>query len=129
MSTIMKSSTQSLSSDTLMSTRHAVTAERFRRLVRLVQWLGEGPRSREQLLAHLGLDIRGFYRDLELLRSMGVRISLSEGLYHLIGMLDDILPRLPYPDPHLTLGEMRRLARGRSHLHGILQEKIEELLA
>jgi hypothetical protein len=109
-------------------TRHAVTAERFRRLVQLVQILGEGPRTREQLLAHLGLDIRGFYRDLELLRSMSVTITLSQGKYHLVGSLDDVLPRLPYPDPHLTLGEMRRLARGRSQLHEALQEQIEGLL-
>lgn len=111
-----------------MTSRHAVTAERFRRLVRLVQLLGESPRTREQLLAQLELDIRGFYRDLELLRAMNVTITLSKGFYHLVGMLTDVLPRLPYPDPHLTLGEIRLLARGRSHLHGTLQEQIQGLL-
>jgi hypothetical protein len=125
----MKTSLQYPSPDTISPARHAVTAERFRRLVRLVQLLGEEPRTREQLLAQLELDIRGFYRDLELLRSMRVTITLSKGLYHLVGSLDEVLPRLPYPDPHLTLGEMRRLARGRSHLHETLQGQIEGLLA
>ena len=124
----MKSSLESPPPDVLSPERHAVTAERFRRLVQLVQFLGEEPRSREQLLAHLNLDIRGFYRDLELLRTTSVTITLSHGKYHLLGSLDDVLPRLPYPDPRLTLGEMRRLARGRSHLHEALQEQIESLL-
>ena len=120
--------TMELSSET-SAMRPAVTAERFRRLVRLVQLLGEAPRNRGQLLAHLKLDIRGFYRDLELLRSMGVIITLSNGMYHLTGAPDDVLPRLPFPDPRLTLGEMRQLARGRSHLHEALQRQIERLLA
>ena len=124
----MKSSLESPPTDATARARHAVTAERFRRLVQLVQLLGEEPRTREQLLAQLGLDIRGFYRDLELLRTMSVPITLSEGKYHLIGSLEEVLPRLPYPDPRLTLGEMRRLARGRSHLHEALQEQIEGLL-
>ena len=126
---IMKSTLQAPSSDTDSSTRHAVTAERFRRLVRMVQLLGEAPRTREQLLAYLEFDIRGFYRDLELLRSMSVTVTLSNGKYNLVGSLADLLPRLPYPDPRLTLGEMRRLARGRSQLHETLQEQIEGLLA
>lgn len=125
----MKSPLETSTPDAISSPeRHAVTAERFRRLVQLVQFLGERPRTRGQLLAHLELDIRGFYRDLELLRSMRVSITLSQGKYHLVGSLEDVLPRLPYPDPHLTLGEMRRLARGRSHLHEALQEQIEGLL-
>lgn len=124
----MKSPLESPPADATAPARHAVTAERFRRLVQLVQSLGEEPRTREQLLAQLGFDIRGFYRDLELLRSMSVTITLLQGKYHLIGALDHVLPRLPYPDPRLTLGEMRRLARGRSHLHETLQEQIEDLL-
>ena len=125
---LRKSSPEYPSPERISSSRHAVTAERFRRLVRLVQLLGEAPRSREQLLAHLDLDIRGFYRDLELLRSMNVTITLSQGKYHLASTLNEVLPRLPYPDPRLTLGEMRLLARGRSHLHGTLQEQIQGLL-
>ena len=125
----MKSTLETPLTNALAPGRPAVTAERFRRLVQLVQLLGEAPRTREQLLAQLGLDIRGFYRDLELLRSMSVTINLfTDGKYHLVGSLDEVLPRLPYPDPRLTLGEMRRLARGRSQLHETLQGQIEGLL-
>lgn len=109
--------------------RPAVTAERFRRLVRLVQYLGTAARTRAQLLAHLRLDIRGFYRDLELLRSVDVSVTLARGAYHLAGAVDDVLPRLPFPDPHLTLGEARHLARGRSRLHQRLQREIDALLS
>src|SRR5437016_4866844 len=44
--------------------RPGVTAERFSRLFKLVQFLGGGPQTRDRLTRHLDLDVRGFYRDL-----------------------------------------------------------------
>lgn len=108
--------------------RPAVTGERFTRLYRLLRHLGEEPRSREQLLAHLGLDVRGFYRDLELLRSIGIVIQLDAGNYLLGEGMEQAIVRLPFPDLHLTLGEMQQLARGKTRLHRLVQEKIEELI-
>src|SRR5437879_4516030 len=90
--------------------RPGVTPERFSRLYQLVQFLGSGPRTRDRLTKHLDLDVRGFYRDLELLRSVGIEIVLEEGRYTLTGDLEEIVSLLPFPDPRLTLGEMRRLA-------------------
>ncbi len=109
--------------------RPGVTPERFSRLYRLVQFLGGGPRSRERLTRHLDLDVRGFYRDLELLRAVGVEIILEQGRYSLAGDLEEVLARLPFPDPHLTLGEVRRLARGRTATHRALQKQIDRLLS
>jgi hypothetical protein len=106
-----------------------VTAERFSRLYRLIQFLGSGPKNRARLTQHLGLDVRGFYRDLELLRSAGIEVVLEEGRYSLTGDLDAAIERLPFPDPRLTLGEMRRLARGRTRTHRGLQEEIDRLLS
>jgi hypothetical protein len=107
--------------------RPAVTAERFSRLYRLVRFLGEGPKTRGQLTAHAGLDVRGFYRDLEVLDAFGIEVSLSEGQYVLTGGADAAVARLPFPDPHLTLGEMAQLARGRTAVHRRLLERIDEL--
>ena len=109
--------------------RPAVTAERFRRLHHLVRLLGEGALTREQLLSPLGLDVRGFYRDLELLRAVSVTVTLDQGRYVLGLSAEEALARLPYPDPHLTLGEARQLAKGRTAAHRRLQQEIDGLLA
>jgi hypothetical protein len=107
--------------------RAAVTAERFTRLHRLLGFLTAGPQTRARLTRSLKLDVRGFYRDLELLRKAGITITLTEGRYALAGDVDAALVRLPFPDPHLTLGEARQLARGRTAAHRKLHEQIERL--
>jgi predicted DNA-binding transcriptional regulator YafY len=104
--------------------------ERFARLHKLLQFLGGGTaRTREELLGHLGLDVRGFYRDLELLRSVGIGVALAQGRYAMEDNLEDTLARLPFPDPHLTLGEARHLAKGRTRASRRLQEEIDRLLS
>ena len=109
--------------------RPGVTAERFSRLYKLVRFLGSGPKSRARLTQHLDLDVRGFYRDLEVLRAAGIEIVLADGSYTLSGELDKAVALLPFPDPRLTLGEMTRLARGRTTTHRGLQEQIDRLLS
>jgi predicted DNA-binding transcriptional regulator YafY len=109
--------------------RPAVTAERFARLVRLVRALTKKGQTREQLTKQLALDVRGFYRDLELLRAVGIAVVLEGGEYSLREPEEEVLSRLPFPDPHLSLGEARQLARGKSRNHLALQEKIQQLLA
>jgi predicted DNA-binding transcriptional regulator YafY len=104
-----------------------VTPERFTRLYRLLLLLGKGPRTREQLTGQLGLDVRGFYRDLELLRAVGIEVLMQEGEYALSKPAEDVVARLPFPDLHLSLGEARQLARGRTRLHKTLQGRIEKM--
>src|SRR5258708_7406299 len=82
--------------------RPAVTAERFVRLYRLLQMLAIAAQTREALARRLHLDIRGFYRDLDLLRKAGIPIALSDGRCELSEKVDMALARLPFPDPHLT---------------------------
>ncbi|MFO0880885.1 MAG: hypothetical protein U0840_26450 [Gemmataceae bacterium] len=106
----------------------AVTADRFRRLYRLVSLLHSAAHSRPQITKLLDLDVRGFYRDLEFIRTLGIPIRFTEGAYYLEGALERAVELLPFPDPHLTLGEMQQLARGRSRLHALLQARITELL-
>jgi hypothetical protein len=108
--------------------RAGITAERFARLHRLVSFLADGPKTREQLLRHLQLDVRGFYRDLEVLRAAGIGVTLAERQYALDGDADAVLALLPFPDPQLTLGQARQLARGRTRAHRHLQEQIDRLV-
>ena len=105
-----------------------VTPERFVRLYRMVQLLAGSPHTRESIARRLRLDVRGFYRDLDLLRSAGVLVTLERGRYRLDQDGEDALALLPFPDPHLTLGAARTLARGRTQAHRTLAEAITRAL-
>lgn len=105
-----------------------VTPERFVRLYRMVKLLAGSALSREALARRLGLDVRGFYRDLDLLRSSGVPITLTAGRYTLEQDADDSLALLPFPDPHLTLGAAKTLAKGRGAVHRTLAETITRIV-
>src|SRR3954470_7817104 len=111
------------------SDRSAVTADRFVRLHKMVRLMSESPRTREALAKQLSLDLRGFYRDLDLLRSSGVAVTLEKGQYGLGTGLDKARAKLPFPDPLLTLGDMRTLSRGKSAAHRKLREHLDKITA
>jgi predicted DNA-binding transcriptional regulator YafY len=106
-----------------------VTAERAARLHRLLQLLGAKPQTRDQLMRRLRLDMRGFYRDLELLRASGITVTLTGGRYVLDEAVATAVARLPFPDPRLTLGEAAQLAKGRSLAHRKLKEQIQQIVS
>jgi predicted DNA-binding transcriptional regulator YafY len=105
-----------------------VTPERFVRLFRMVKLLASSPQTRETLARRLRLDVRGFYRDLDLLRTSGVSVTLTAGRYTLDQDPDDALALLPFPDPHLTLGAAKTLAKGRGPIHRALAETIARIV-
>jgi predicted DNA-binding transcriptional regulator YafY len=105
--------------------RSGVTPDRFNRLFRLLTLMAEKSLGRDALARKLGLDIRGFYRDLGLLRSSGIGVSLSRGRYRLDSDVHEAVSRLPFPDPLLTLGEARLLAKGKTAAHRKLREELE----
>jgi predicted DNA-binding transcriptional regulator YafY len=107
----------------------SVTPERFLRLYRMVRLLSGSPQTRESIARRLRLDVRGFYRDLELLRSSGVSVILEASRYTLGQKEDDALALLPFPDPRLTLGSARALSKGRSQAHRALAETINRILS
>jgi predicted DNA-binding transcriptional regulator YafY len=111
----------------LPAAARAVTLDRAARLYRLLLILSASARTRPALMQRLRLDIRGFYRDLELLRSAGIALPLIRGRYYLEEGLDKVLPRLPFPDPGLTLGEAMQLAKGRSRAHEKLRKQIARI--
>src|SRR5262245_3274277 len=102
---------------TLPRRGHAVTARRAPRLVKLLTLLAEADRSRSFLAKKLRLDLRGFYRDLDLLRGYRVPIHLVEHNYRLAEPLTAALGRLPLPDPQLSLREAIQLTKGRTGAH------------
>ena len=102
----------------------SITAERAGRLYRLLRLLGDNGQTRAALLRRLSLNVRGFYRDLEVLRGAGITITLTKGRYQLDTDPDQAADRLPFPDPGLTIGEARQLAKGRTRAHKKIQEQL-----
>jgi hypothetical protein len=90
--------------------------------------LGDRPQTRDVLTRRLRLNVRGFYRDLDLLRSAGIMLVLQDRRYTLQEDLDEATARLPLPDPHLSLGEAMKLAKGRSPAHKKLQAQIAAIV-
>jgi DNA-binding transcriptional ArsR family regulator len=90
--------------------RPVLSSQRLLRLFRFLRLLEHSPCKREQLIKRLQLDIRGFYRDLETLRELGITIEIDKDhRYKLVSTLEEALKLLPYPDPQLTFGEMAEL--------------------
>ena len=106
----------------------AVTPERAARLSRLVHLVGKRPQTREELMRRLRLDVRSFYRDLEVLRAAGIRLSLRDRRYELAEDPAAAAGRLPFPDPHLTLAEAGQLARGRTAAHQKVRKLVERIV-
>jgi hypothetical protein len=87
-----------------------ITLQRAARLHRLVRYLAEQPRTRDAILTQLGLGLRTYYRELELLRRCGVKVRHKEKLYTLLSTAEQAEGRLPFPDPQLSFAEMAELA-------------------
>jgi hypothetical protein len=81
------------------------------------------------LLRRLKLDVRGFYRDLEALRGLGIDVNTGDdNRYSLSGHLDDALAHLPFPDPGLNFRDVQQLAKGDTAAHRKLKQRINSFL-
>lgn len=109
--------------------RPALTAERAGRLYKLIRFLAaDASRSRVQITRRLGLDLRGFYRDLGVLRSCGVMIDVNALGYKLAEDAQAALAKLPFPDPLLSFDDALALSVGRSAAHRKMKEQIREMV-
>ncbi len=102
-----------------------ITLGRAARLHRLVTALAGGGRSREDLLAELGIGLRTFYRELDLLRRQGIKVRLEQKRYVLHSTPEQAEGCLPFPDPQLSFAEMAELSR----YSGPASQRLAELLA
>jgi hypothetical protein len=107
----------------------SVTVERVTRVCRFLELLGEGPKTRAAVLQRLRIDVRTFYRDLELLRECNIVVELTKRKYHLVSPeVKEAWSHLPLPDPGLTLGEAQSLSSGRTKVHEKLKNLLKEIL-
>ncbi len=107
----------------------SLTSLRAARLYRLLTLLRGGPQTRASLLRRLKLDVRGFYRDLESLRTLGIEVSAGDDTkYVLVGEVDDALAKLPFPDPGLNVRDALQLANGSTSAHRKLKQRVNSFL-
>ena len=102
-----------------------ITLGRAARLRRLVVLLAEHPRSREVALSAIGIGLRTFYRELELLKRCGVKVLFKDKSYSLQVAAEAAEGLLPFPDPQLSFAEMAELSR----LPGEAAARLASLLA
>jgi predicted DNA-binding transcriptional regulator YafY len=105
-----------------------ISLQRASRLYRLVALLGERPLERESLLTSLGVGLRTFYRELDLLRRCGVKVQRVERSYNLKASTGEAQGRLPFPDPQLSFAEMIELARQEGEAAGRLAALLDSVI-
>jgi hypothetical protein len=76
------------------------------------------------VLGALGIGLRTFYRELELLKRCGVKIQHKNKAYTLMATAAQAEGRLPFPDPQLSFAEMQEL----SHCPGNAGKRLADLL-
>ena len=106
----------------------AVTQERASRLARLLKLIAKTARPRDVLMAKLGLDVRGFYRDVKTLRERGVLVSVDGDSYRLLEDLDAARGKLAAPDPMLSVADLRVLGKGHTEAHKKLRRLYDSLV-
>ena len=107
----------------------SLTSLRAARLYRLLTLLRSGPQTRASLLRRLKLDVRGFYRDVESLRALGIEVTAGDDTkYTLVGEVDDALAKLPFPDPGLNVRDALQLANGSTSAHRKLKQRVNSFL-
>ncbi len=115
-------------SPSVASRTTGITADRFVRLYRLLHLVGAAPQRRATLLRRLRTDVRGFYRDLELLRKLGIEVTVLGQRYGLTGNLEESLALLPFPDPHLLYADVLLLIEGDARARQKLRQRFQDLI-
>ena len=87
-----------------------ITLHRAARFHRLVTFLAQSARTRPDILSHLRIGLRTFYRELDFLKRCGVKVRHKAKLYHLQATAEEAEGRLPFPDPQLSFAEVAELA-------------------
>jgi predicted DNA-binding transcriptional regulator YafY len=106
-----------------------LTPSRAARLYKLLTVLDSAPHTRLAIRRKLRVDTRGFYRDLDALRKLGIEIAADgDGRYSLCGTLEEALTRFPMPDPGLNVREALQLVNGVASAQQKLKRKVEAFL-
>lgn len=89
-----------------------ITLGRAARLYRMVTLLAARPRRRPELLSTIRIGLRTFYRELDMLKRLGVQVKLDGKAYTCRTTAREAEELLPFPDPQLSFAELAELATG-----------------
>ncbi len=106
-----------------------ITLGRAARLHRLVRFLAGRPRQRDDVLTELGVGLRTFYRELELLNRCGVKVQYKDKVYALLSTAEEAEGWLPFPDPQLSFAEMAELSKHPGEAAKRLARLLESVIA
>jgi hypothetical protein len=109
-------------------TQPDLTAARANRLCKMLMALNGGPQAKDDLVRKLRLEERGFFRDLKLIRQLGIAVASADNRYLLTISLNEALSKLPVPDLKLSLRDALELSHGQSPTHRRVRRKIEALI-
>lgn len=101
---------------------------RAQRLCRMLMALGEGPQHKNALVRKLKLEERGFFRDLRLMRQLGINVTANKHRYLLTISLAEAFGRLPLPRLKLSLQDALVLCNGSSPAHRRVRRSLEALI-
>ena len=105
-----------------------LTPVRAQRLCKMLMALGSGPQAKDKLVKKLKVEERGFFRDLRLIRELGIAVTASDNRYLLTISLDDALGKLPLPDLQLSLRDALELSSGYAPTQRRVRRKLEALI-
>jgi predicted DNA-binding transcriptional regulator YafY len=112
-----------------LSEKSSVTVERASRLAKLLKLTAsKTPKTRDDLILRLKVNVRGFYRDVKLIRECGVQLSAEKDKYHLTEDLSSAQGKLPCPDLGLSVSDLQSIARGSSDTHKRIQRLLLDIL-
>ena len=103
-----------------------LTPTRVTRLYSFLNLVSGTARVRSVILKKLKIDVRSFYRDLEVLRTLDIVITAEGDRYQLSTPLSDALARLPFPDPGLSFQDVITLSNGRTEAHRKLKARLSQ---
>ena len=104
-----------------------LSPDRAGRLYRFLNAAAEKPQPRAALVKTLRIGLRTLYRDIELLRELGIALQTGDLGYELKQTLDDALALIPFPNPKLTFADVLQLQRGRTKAHKRLKSFFEHV--
>ena len=105
-----------------------LTPDRANRLCKMLLALGHGPQAKDTLVKKLKVEERGFFRDLRLIRQLGINVASNGRGYVLAVSLDDAFQKLAVPDLKISLRDALELSHGHSPAQRRVRRKLESLI-
>src|SRR3954451_10356702 len=102
-----------------------LTPDRATRLCKMLVALGHGPQPKQILVKKLKVEERGFFRDLRLMRQLGIHVASNNRGYVLASSLNDAVRRLPVTGLQISLADAVEISHGHLPSQRRLRRQLE----